>query len=229
MLLSFKAEALTMPLKRPLRVATGTDNEVLSVVVRLAGEGVEAIGESAPDHRYGESVDSVLTYYRMHAPQIRSAYAFEPALRDSPLAARCGLDIAMHDFIAKLAGVPLCEWLGLDARETPRTSVTIGIDGLGAMLERVRELAHLPILKIKLGTAYDIELVAAIRATYTGTLRVDANEGWDPELAVSRLRELSPYGIEFCEQPIPTGHSERLRWIRERFDDPDCCRRRRRR
>ena len=34
------------------------------------------------------------------------------------------------------------------------------------------------------------------------------------------LRELERFEIEFCEQPIPAGTPERLRWIRERTAIP---------
>lgn len=59
-------------------------------------------------------------------------------------------------------------------------------------------------------------MLAAIRARYTGTLRVDANEGWTPEEAVVKLEAIAKLDVEFCEQPIPAGTPERLRWIRER-------------
>ena len=37
---------------------------------------------------------------------------------------------------------------------------------------------------------------------------------------MSLLTELARYDIEFCEQPIPAGTPERLRWIRERSRIP---------
>ena len=75
-------------------------------------------------------------------------------------------------------------------------------------------------IKVKLGTGAEIETMAAIRSIYTGTIRVDANEGWTPETAVTILRELERFDVEFCEQPIPAGTPERLRWIRERTSIP---------
>jgi L-alanine-DL-glutamate epimerase-like enolase superfamily enzyme len=73
---------------------------------------------------------------------------------------------------------------------------------------------------VKLGAGAEVETIAAIRAIYTGTIRVDANEAWTPESAVAILTELARYDIEFCEQPIPAGTPERLRWIRERTTIP---------
>jgi L-alanine-DL-glutamate epimerase-like enolase superfamily enzyme len=55
---------------------------------------------------------------------------------------------------------------------------------------------------------------------YTGTIRVDANEAWTPEQAVTNLNALARFEIEFCEQPIPAGSPAKLRWIRERSPIP---------
>ena len=48
----------------------------------------------------------------------------------------------------------------------------------------------------------------------------EKSEAWTAESAVTILRELERFEIEFCEQPIPAGAPERLRWIRERTAIP---------
>jgi len=88
------------------------------------------------------------------------------------------------------------------------------------MIAKTRAVGDHPIIKVKLGAGEEIETIAALRAVYTGTIRIDANEGWTPESSVTILAELAPYGIEFCEQPIPAGAPEKLRWIRERSPIP---------
>jgi O-succinylbenzoate synthase len=51
--------------------------------------------------------------------------------------------------------------------------------------------------------AQDIERVAAVRDALgpSGLIRVDANGGWSVDDAARMLRELSPYGLEYAEQP----------------------------
>jgi L-alanine-DL-glutamate epimerase-like enolase superfamily enzyme len=73
---------------------------------------------------------------------------------------------------------------------------------------------------VKLGKGDEIETIEAIRGVYSGAIRIDANEGWTPEQSVALLRELGRFEIEFCEQPIPAGAPEQLRWIRERSPIP---------
>jgi len=215
-----RVEHLDLPLKHAFTIARSSETVARSVVVRAAWNGLEGLGESAPSERYGETPESVAAELR-EAAAGDDPYALEHVLRQ-PLSpgARGALDIALHDLVGKDLGRPLWRLLGLDPDGTPRTSFTIGIAPLDETLAKVREVGSHPIVKVKLGKGAEIETVEAIRATYGGTIRVDANEAWTPEQSVDLLRELARFEIEFCEQPIPAGTPERLRWIRERSPIP---------
>jgi L-alanine-DL-glutamate epimerase-like enolase superfamily enzyme len=212
-------ERLELPLVHEFTIARGSENVARTVAVRLHWNGRAGLGESAPIGRYGESSDSVMTALaaqRLHD----DPYALDAQLAGLPPAARCGLDIALHDLIGKDLDRPLYRLLGLEREATPRTSFTLGIAPLTQTLAKVRAVGTHPILKIKLGRGSEIETIAAVRDAYAGTIRIDANEGWTPEQSVSLLTELAHFDIEFCEQPIPAGTPERLRWIRERSPIP---------
>ena len=88
------------------------------------------------------------------------------------------------------------------------------------MLEKLAEFGNCKIIKVKLGTDHDIEIIENIRAHFTGIIRVDANEGWTAEEAVRILNEMERFDLELCEQPVPAGHPQQLRWIRERVNIP---------
>jgi len=78
-------------------------------------------------------------------------------------------------------------------------------------------------VKVKLGLGTpreEVETIELIRSKYTGTVRIDANEGWTPEQAVETLRELERFDVEFCEQPIKAGQPEKLRYVREHSNIP---------
>jgi L-alanine-DL-glutamate epimerase-like enolase superfamily enzyme len=212
-------EALDLPLVHAFTIARSTETVAYTTVVRARWNGIEGLGETAPSARYDESVASVRAAIAQH-PIGNDPYALEATLHGLPPAALCGLDIALHDLIGKDCEQPLYRLFGLDPANTPATSFTIGIAPIPEMLEKVREVGTHPIIKIKLGKGAEIETIGAIRDIYTGTIRVDANEGWTPEQSVTLLRELARFDIEFCEQPIPAGTPERLRWIRERSSIP---------
>jgi L-alanine-DL-glutamate epimerase-like enolase superfamily enzyme len=214
-----EVEPLELPLKHTFTIARNSASIARTVVVRLRWSGITALGESAPSERYGENVASVMGGLRGRALG-DDPYAMERLLHGLPPAQRCGLDLALHDCIGKDVGRPLWRLLGLDRAATPLTSFTIGIAPIEEMLDKVREVGTHPIIKVKLGKGAELATMEAIRGIYTGTIRVDANEGWSPEQAVGLLREMDRFDVEFCEQPIPAGTPERLRWIRERSPIP---------
>jgi L-alanine-DL-glutamate epimerase-like enolase superfamily enzyme len=211
---------LALPLVHTFTIARGSEEIARSVLFRLRYGALEGLGETAPSERYGEDVASVIAYFRAHPPAGDDPYALETLLAGLPPAARCGLDVALHDLIGKDLERPLWRLLGLDPARTPVTSFTLGIDTPEIMLAKLDEIREHPIVKVKLGFAGDLEVLEAMRARYTGTLRVDANEAWTPEEAVGKLETLARLGVEFCEQPIPAGTPERLRFIRERSRVP---------
>jgi L-alanine-DL-glutamate epimerase-like enolase superfamily enzyme len=224
-MLSVRVETIELPLLHPFKIARGeAENIARSAVIRVQSGGCEGIGEATPVERYGESVESVAAYFESHPLAAGDPYRLEALLHTGvPAAARAGLDLALHDLIGKELGKPLYALLGLDPALTPRTSRTIGIADPEKTLQKVAEVVDAPILKVKLGTgspAEQVETIAAIRSRYTGTIRIDANEGWNLESAVEILRELERYDIEFCEQPIPAGDPEQLRAIRARVSIP---------
>jgi L-Ala-D/L-Glu epimerase len=211
---------LSLPLLHAFTITRETQTAARTALFRLHLQGIEALGESSPSARYNESVASIQTYFRENPLRSNDPYALDVLLKDLPPAARCGLDVALHDFIGKDVRRPLWRLLGLDPKRTPTTSFTIGIDTIETMLRKVEEIREHPIIKIKLGKGHDIEIIEAIRSQYAGALRIDANEGWDAENAVRILREIERFDIEFCEQPIPAGFPEQLRYIRERTTIP---------
>lgn len=221
--LSLSLTTLELPLVHPFTIARGTNALARTAVFHLNWNGLEGLGESVPIPRYHESVESVIAYYREHPVRGDDPYLLDDLLADIPVAARCGLDIALHDLIGKDCGKPLYQLLGLDPAKTPVTSFTIGIGDRETTLQKVAEIGTHPVMKVKLGLGSvkeEVETIELIRSKYTGTIRIDANEGWTAEQAVEVLREMERFDIEFCEQPIKAGHPEQLRYIKEHSKIP---------
>ncbi|MBV8118220.1 MAG: dipeptide epimerase [Candidatus Eremiobacteraeota bacterium] len=217
-------EPLELPLVHPFKIARGEELVATTAVVRVRDGKLEGLGEAAPVERYGESVESVVEYFRTHRLASSNPYRLETLLPpEIPPAARGGLDLALHDLIGKHLGKPLYELFGLDPSRTPVTSFTIGIADPETTLRKVAEIGEHPILKVKLGSGSagsQVETIGLIRQRYRGTIRIDANEGWNVETAVAILEEIARFDIEFCEQPVPAGRPEQLRAIRERVSIP---------
>ncbi|GAC1613318.1 MAG: dipeptide epimerase [Vulcanimicrobiaceae bacterium] len=210
---------LALPLVHPFTISRGSTTTAHTLVARVAWRDLTGLGECAPSARYGDAIADVAAELRAHALG-DEPFAYQGVFEGLGPAARCALDVASHDLIGKAIGRPLWQLLGCDPSRTPVTSFTIGIDTPERMLAKLDDIADHPIVKVKLGFPGDLEVLEALRARYAGTLRVDANEGWTPESAVAALDVLARCDVEFCEQPTPAGHPERLRWIRERSRVP---------
>ncbi|HEX8831011.1 MAG TPA: dipeptide epimerase [Longimicrobium sp.] len=199
-----------------------------SVWVRIEDDGVEGWGEAPATPFYGETADTVSAILpRLSDALVRAAEGdvfalerIETALAHSigrNPAARVAISAALHDLVGKKLGVPVWKLWGLDPAAAPRSSFTIGIDSPEVMRKKVREAADYDILKIKVGTPRDREVLQMIRdEAPEKTLRVDANTAWTAKEAIRRIPMLEEFGVEFVEQPLAPGDIEGLRLVRRR-------------
>lgn len=223
----FTWQPLTLHLRNPFRLSYGVSETRRSFWLRLADDA--GWGEAAIPPYYGISDDAMIAYWA----EMQLRHAAQPALPDDPetvatwvgtagpAPARCALDLALHDRIARLRGVALWRLLGLPAPVDLPTSFTIAIAEPAEMARLAAEAACYPILKIKLGSDDDAARLAAVRAARPDAiLRVDANAGWLPEEAVVRLDELAGLGLEMVEQPVGKHDIAGLGYVQAHTDLP---------
>ena len=210
MSLRLEAEVLTLRTRHPFIIARGGQSEYRTVWVRLRdADGVEGWGEASGIRYYGETSATVLAALDSYAAALpdgpfdleESERQLELALRGNP-SARAALSAALHDLAGKRLGVPLWKLWGLDPARAPQSTFTIGLDTPERMRLKVEEAAEYPILKVKLGTARDGEILATLRSATDRELRVDANCGWSVKQAVRMLPVLEEYGVTVLEQPL---------------------------
>ncbi|MGH7689487.1 MAG: dipeptide epimerase [Gemmatimonadaceae bacterium] len=215
----------------PFVIARGGASEYTRVRVRLVdGDGVEGIGEAAPSTFYGETADTVVAALEQVRPIVEAAdpwalEALEGALRRAlrgNAAARMAVSAAAHDLVGRRLGAPLYRLWGLSPDDAPPSSFTIAIAPTQEeLVRRVEQAAAYPVLKVKLGTDRDDEIVRAVRGAAPGkTIRVDANAAWTPRHAVTMTERLARYDVEFVEQPVPAEDVAGLRFVRERSPLP---------
>ncbi len=219
MTLTLRHEVLRIPFRDPFRIARADESNVSgvasTVVVELRSDrhpGLVGRGEGFPDAYYGESVETVIAVLPLlleavgeidpsPAGLIAAAAAMDDRIAHHG-AAKCALDIALHDLAGQIAGVPVYALLGLSP-DIPPTDFTIGIDEPAIVAQRAGSAARFPALKIKLGGPADLATLEAVRAVYGGPIRVDANTGWSLDAARRLLPELVRLGVELVEQPFP--------------------------
>jgi L-alanine-DL-glutamate epimerase-like enolase superfamily enzyme len=213
-----EAEVLNLRTRHPFIIARGGQSDYRTVWVRLVdADGVEGWGEAAPARIYGESTETVLAALQAYAEHLpdepfqleETERHWEQLLRLNP-SARCALSAALHDLVGKKLGVPVYRLWGLDPAQAPRSTFTIGIDTAEKIRQKVLEAEQYPILKIKLGSDRDREILETIREATDKELRVDANTGWTAKQAIRMLPVLEEHGVTVLEQPLPAEDLEGL-------------------
>jgi L-alanine-DL-glutamate epimerase-like enolase superfamily enzyme len=202
---------IKLKLRHTFTIARGSEDVSPVLAAELDHDGIQGLGEARPTKFYGESNESVERALAAISPWLERAeplpyrHFLEAAAAKlgGNRAALCALDLAAHDWAGKKLGAPLHRLLGLDPARLPPTSFTIGLDSVDRMVEKLRLARDLPIIKIKLGTPRDLEIVRALRRETRAVLRVDANCAWSPGETIEKSRELAALGVEFIEQPLP--------------------------
>ena len=233
--LTLSHEVLRLELRDPFRIARsdhGSGQRVTTVIVELRDDrhpGVVGIGEGYPDRFYGETSESMAAVFATLLEAIPTPDLTRSGLEDAAAAiasairwngaAKCAIDIALHDLAGKVVGVPVHELIELPAA-IPPTDFTIGIDEPAVVAERARRAADFPALKIKCGGPDDLAVLRAVREVFRGPIRVDANTGWTREDAERLLPELIALGVELIEQPFPARAYRDLGWLQERSTLP---------
>ncbi|HEX9938653.1 MAG TPA: dipeptide epimerase [Longimicrobium sp.] len=222
-------ETIDLRTRHAFNIARETAPPVRQAVwVRIEDDGLEGWGEAPATPFYGETAETVAAILpRLSAALEKAADGdvfalerIETALAHSigrNPAARVAISAALHDLVGKKLGVPVWKLWGLDPQAAPRSSFTIGIDTPDVMRQKVREAAGYDILKIKVGSPHDREVLQMIRdEAPEKTLRVDANTAWTAKEAIRQIPMLEDFGVEFVEQPLPPGDLEGLRLVRKR-------------
>jgi L-alanine-DL-glutamate epimerase-like enolase superfamily enzyme len=222
-------EVIELQTKHAFNIARETGpSSRRTVWVRLRDDdGVEGWGEAAPQPFYGETADTVSAALPRLEDALQGAcngdifalevvdMALNRALAHNS-SARVAVSAALHDLVGKKLGIPVWKLWGLTPSSAPKSSFTIGIDDIEIMRQKVREAAAYPILKLKIGTERDLEILTMIREEAPDkTIRVDANTGWTAKQAIAVMPILADFRVEFVEHPLPVHDLAGLKLVRE--------------
>jgi L-alanine-DL-glutamate epimerase-like enolase superfamily enzyme len=193
----------------PFGISRSVHDYYTVVFIYIEHEGILGRGEAAPSARYGENSERILTCLQqgiqlpptMNSPQEMEAQIFPHLQGIKSLEA--AFSMALLDWWTQKQGQPLYQYFDADPVKTPVTSFTIALGDPALLEQKIEEAAPYKILKVKLGTDHDQEIINSIRALTDKPIRVDANEGWDFPTAEEMCRWLADQNVEFVEQPFP--------------------------
>ncbi|RYY55284.1 MAG: dipeptide epimerase [Chitinophagaceae bacterium] len=208
-----------IPLNEPFVISLGPILNAENVLVILHTDGgPTGYGECSPFMSInGESADTCLVVGSYFARLLKGRDALDIASHIAAMdtliygnsSIKSAFDMALYDIAAQYAGQPLYQFLGGKKDKTITTDYTVSIGDPAQMAidaVKIRDAGY-PAIKVKLGKdgRKDIERIRMIREAVGPAIpiRVDANQGWSVEEAVSTLNGIAVYDIEHCEEPIP--------------------------
>ena len=211
---------IQLPLKSPFETSFGRTARRRILIVRVfdktgaSGYG-ECVAAEGPFYNH-ETIDTawlitakyigpLLTQARIRtAREVNAALA---PIRGNQMA-KAGVEAAVWDLEAKLAGSPLWQHLG-GVRDEINCGVSIGLQETTETL--IAKVAHeldsgYQRIKIKIKPGRDVQLVEAVRKRFPDiTLSVDANSAYSLNGDLSLVKQLDQYNLLMIEQPLAPG------------------------
>lgn len=159
--------------------------------------------------------------------EIGEILAYVDKLKSGNTAAKASIDIALHDLVAKVQGIPCAKLLWCTFPENAVSSFTLGIATPEVMRRKVNNALdeNYPILKVKLWSQGWIKADQLIidtineevaRRGKSVELYVDANE-WRKEKneALEMIHRLANNNVTLVEQPMPSVSLDSIAEIKE--------------
>jgi len=222
---------ILLELRHPFRLATGSRTHTQAMLTEIHFEGLVGYGEAAMPPYYGENHDTAAAFLR-RAAAVLQGHALNregiqrimveiDALAPGNHAAKAAVDLALHDLWGKTAGQPLWQLLGVDLKNIPRTSFTLGIDRPEILRQKMMEAGDFQIIKIKLGSEDDRQIIRSIREISDKPIYADANQGWkNREAALELVQWLAEQDVRLIEQPFHKDDLEAAAWLTARSPLP---------
>lgn len=217
-----------LELKHTFTVASGSRTNTPIVLTAIEFEGFIGYGEASMPFYLGESHASVITFLdQVDLSSYQDPFCLEDILEHINeidvlnTAAKASIDIALHDLIGKMMQQPWYKIWGLNPRNAPNTSFTIGIDKADIIRKKVIEADPYKLLKVKLGLDTDKMMIETIREITDKPICVDVNQGWkNKKFGLEMAFWLAERNVVFIEQPMPKERIDDNAWLTENSPIP---------
>lgn len=192
----------------PFGISRSTHDFYDIIYVYLQKNGLTGRGEAAPSNHYGESFEGCLKTLKtipFTPPDFKHIQEFETYIKSYTRGLRSlesAFSMAMWDLLGQQTNQPAQKIFDCENTINTPTSFTIAIGNLLLIDKKIEEAEDYRILKIKLGSGKDKEIVDRIRQDTDKLIRVDANEGWTLEEAKEMCNWLADQNVELIEQPL---------------------------
>jgi len=234
---SIKTTVLLLPIRHKSYLGVGSLESVENVLVEVETDaGITGYGEASPWPCFAENAWSIKAAIdRYLAPALigenpddieRLLLHMDAVLHEYSFA-KAAIDIALWDIAGKAVGKPVYALLGGKVRASTTLSYSIANQDVAKDLDEIKWLIDQGffVFKIKtgvLGLDDEIRRIEAIRRILPAPfdMRIDFNQGLEPELAIKTCRALERFNPTFMEQPVKGWNIAAMAEITRAIDTP---------
>ena len=229
-----------LPFLHRFSTAHGVMDAREGIIVQVTTNSeISGIGEIAPLPAFaGGSLADACSFLPILAGRLRNQTLHEALdllaveqVHIKTAATLCGLEIALLDALGKANGCSISTLLS-PADFAPRSDVQVNAvigasaanDAITAALNAQKQGFRCVKLKVGLGLSVhdEIQRISLVRDAIGQSmhLRLDANEAWQLEEAITILSQCVPYDIQYVEQPLNAHNLSELRTLRQAIPIP---------
>lgn len=222
-MLIWTIEKINLNLKFTWKLSRNESNTKTNFYIKVKQQNIEGIGEVAPNIRYNETTELILSEFAMilnnDLPIIKNIDQLIELLNTFKLcqSLKAGIQNAYLDFFFKKNNInPFQYFLQKPISKTP-TAFTIPIMEIGKINDFFLEnnLHRFKTIKVKVNQHTALETIAEINNITNAKLIIDPNEDWtDVESLLQCIEKIKNYNIAFIEQPMPANNTDQYKYLK---------------
>lgn len=221
-------EFIDLPLQFEWKIARGGTRSKRNAIVRCESDGFTGIGETAPNIRYGETPDALLTQFDQLRDQLNDWSSLTPRDFHNALirlevfhALQFAIETAYLDRFMQQHGWSWEQITGIPPASSTTTAYSLPILPIHELIEWLPRFERFPILKIKVDRDTATDTLTEVMKRTRQPLIIDANESWtDPDEIVNTLSPFDPSRFRLLEQPMPAKLGDAYRYLKTKINIP---------
>lgn len=211
-MLQWKLERVRLDLKYSWKISRNTSDHKINFIVTAADDYTKAMGEAAPNIRYGETAELIEKQFEAFLAAV-AGFTFNlqelsTLLRSLQIcnSLRFGIESAYVHYLCSRSGITVNEYFNLPLPGRVHTSFSLPIMDPADIAGFIKEnrLERFKYLKVKTNKESAFEIIKEVARHAQQPLYIDGNECWDDADVLLRFMErLREFKIVFMEQPMP--------------------------
>lgn len=219
--MQIRSKKYTLHFNQTFSIAAGSRNTTDTILLSITHSQETGYGQASLPPYLTETTKSVFDFLKcidekqLQDLDYQKSIEYINGIQPEHYAAKAAVNMALTDLYAKLHQVPVYKLLNLPFPAC-KTAFTISIGNYNETRNEIKKQAPSHLLKIKMGSPFDDEMLQAISEARHPHFFVDVNAGWKSyREAYDKTNRLYEAGCSLIEQPLPVQMMEETALLKE--------------